>query len=245
MWNFFMLKINKLTAQIDTKEILRGVNLTIEMGRTLALMGKNGSGKSTLAQVLMGNPAYTVFGDVEFEGKTLLGSDPEYRSKAGIFLAFQHPSEILGVNVFSYLRMIYNATKPEKLSPIKFRPLLHEKMQLVDMDETFLTRYLNDGFSGGEKKRMEMLQMLVLEPKLAILDELDSGLDVDAIKIVAKAVNYLRNKTNMSVLIITHYARILKFIQPDSVSIMSNGRIIKTGDAKLAHEIEEKGYGKD
>jgi len=243
MLNQPLLKIADLKAHIDDKEILKGVNLEVLQGKTHALMGKNGSGKSTLAQVLMGNPTYEVSeGTVFLEGSSLLELEPEERAHLGVFLSFQYPSEVTGVNVGSYLRLIYNKSHEKPLSPIKFREYIKDKLELLNIKDDFLTRYLNDGFSGGEKKRMEMLQMLILEPKLAILDEVDSGLDVDAVKIVSKAVNYLKEKNGMTVLIITHYTRILKYIEPDYVHIMSEGLIVNTGTKELAHELEEKGY---
>lgn len=238
-----MLNIKDLKVNIGDKEILKGVSMDLEPGKIYALMGQNGSGKSTLAQTLMGHPAYIVTGGgATLENKSLFEMEPNERALAGLFLSFQYPSEIGGVNIASYLRMIYNKKHNQKLSPVAFRKFLKEKIDLLEMKEDLMTRYLNDGFSGGEKKRMEMLQMLVLEPKIAILDETDSGLDIDALKIVSKAVNYLKEKTNMTALVITHYTRILNHIEPDVVFIMKEGQIIKTGDKSLAHELEAKGY---
>ena len=240
-----MLEIKNLKVNIEDKEVLKGVNLEIEANKIHALMGQNGSGKSTLAQTLMGHPGYKVVGgDVKFNGKNLLELEPNERSLAGLFLSFQYPSEIAGVTISSFLRMIYNKSHSTNLTTVLFRKFLTDKLALLEIKEDFMNRYLNEGFSGGEKKRMEMLQMLVLEPKLAILDETDSGLDVDAVKIVAKCINALKAQTNMSVLLITHYPRILKFIEPDRVHIMQDGEISQTGDKSLAHEIEEKGYVK-
>lgn len=238
-----MLKISDLHVQISEKEILKGVNLEVLDNKVHVLMGPNGSGKSTLAQSLMGHPMYEVTkGTVKLAGADILELEPNERSQKGLFLSFQYPSEVQGVNISNYLRMIYNKAKNEKVTPAKFRKILSEKMEILSMNDDFSNRYLNEGFSGGEKKRMEMLQMLVLEPKLAILDETDSGLDIDALKHVSKAVNYLKENSNMSVLLITHYTRILKYISPDFVHIMQDGKIIKTGDEKLANELEEKGY---
>ena len=189
------------------------------------------------------DPVYTITnGEASFDGKNLLDLEPNARAKEGLFLSFQYPSEVPGVNILSYLRLIYNNKHDQKLSPIAFKKYIKEKLDLLDIKEDFLTRYLNDGFSGGEKKRMEMLQMLVLEPKLSILDEIDSGLDVDAMKLVSTAVNYLVKEKGMSVLIITHYTRILNYIQPDKVHIMQDGVIVKTGDKSLAHQLEEMGF---
>lgn len=238
-----MLNVKNLKVKVEDKEVLKGVNLVVEPGKVEALMGQNGSGKSTLAQTLMGSPIYTVTeGHVDFDGKNLLELETNERAKQGLFLSFQYPSEVPGVNILSYLRLIYNNKHDQKLSPIAFKKYIKEKLDLLDIKEDFLTRYLNDGFSGGEKKRMEMLQMLVLEPKLSILDEIDSGLDVDAMKLVSKAVNYLVKEKGMSVLIITHYTRILKYIEPDKVHIMQDGVIIKSGDKSLAHQLEEMGF---
>jgi Fe-S cluster assembly ATP-binding protein len=238
-----MLNIKDLKVKVEGKKVLNGVNLEITENRIHALMGQNGSGKSTLSQTIMGNPIYKVAsGQIVFEGKNLLNDKPEERAKKGIFLSFQYPSEVPGVGVSSYLRLIYNNSHNEKLSPVKFRALIEEKLKLLGIKEEMLHRSLNEGFSGGEKKKMEMLQMLIIEPKLAILDEVDSGLDVDALKTVAKAVNYLKDKNKMSVLVITHYARILKYLEPDFVHIMKEGQIVKSGDKNLAREIEEKGY---
>lgn len=238
-----MLKISDLKVSVKENQILKGVNLDILDNKIHVLMGPNGSGKSTLAQTIMGHPSYTVdSGAVEFNNEDILNLEPNERSKKGIFLSFQYPSEVPGVSISNYLRLIYNNAKGEKLSPVAFRKILAEKLQLLDMDPKYLDRYLNDGFSGGEKKRMEMLQMLVLSPKLVILDETDSGLDVDALKAASKAVNYLKETTQCSVLIITHYTRILQHIIPDIVHIMQNGVIVKEGDISLAHELEAKGY---
>ncbi|RJR27103.1 Fe-S cluster assembly ATPase SufC [candidate division WWE3 bacterium] len=238
-----MLAIKNLHSSIGGSEILKGVNLDVLEGKVHALMGQNGSGKSTLAQTIMGHPSFEVTaGDIELNGTSILDMEPTERARAGIFLSFQYPSEVGGVNIASYLRLIYNKSHDAHLSPVKFREILKEKMEILRMKEDFLSRYLNDGFSGGEKKRMEMLQMLVLEPKLVILDEVDSGLDIDAVKIVSAAVQHLHEATRASILIITHYSRILKYIEPDFVHIMKDGLIAKTGGAELANELEEKGY---
>jgi len=237
-----MLKISNLHANIGDNEILKGVDLAISSRDMIVLMGKNGSGKSTLSQVLMGNPNYTVsYGNISFSEKDLLALDVTARAKEGIFLSFQYPSEIEGVTVLHYLRLIYNKKNNVVLSPIKFKKLVKEYLDLLKMDESFLSRYLNEGFSGGEKKRMEMLQMLVLSPVFVILDEVDSGLDVDALKCVSAAVNYLKEKGS-TFLIITHYSRILKYLEPNKVFIMSSGKIIKEGGKELVLEIESTGY---
>ncbi len=238
-----MLKIKNLHAKIEEISILNGVDLEINSGESHALMGQNGSGKSTLSQVLMGNTAYEVVaGTVSLNGKNLFEMEPNERSLSGLFLSFQYPSEIPGVSIRNYLRMLYNKHHSTNLSPIKFRDILKEKMEMLDVSADFADRSLNEGFSGGEKKRMEMLQMLVIEPKLVILDEVDSGLDVDALKIVGNAVGHLKKTNNTAFLIITHYARILTHINVDHVHIMQKGKIIKSGDASLAHTIEQKGY---
>lgn len=237
-----MLKIKNLHANIENTPILKGVNFEINSSDMVVLMGQNGSGKSTLSQVIMGNPSYTVKeGSINYKDKELLELDVTERAKQGIFLSFQYPSEIEGVTVSNYLRLIFNKKNNTNLSPVKFRKLVSEYLTILKMDESFLSRYLNEGFSGGEKKRMEMLQMLVLYPDFVILDEVDSGLDVDALKVVADAVNYLKSK-GTTFLIITHYSRILQYLDPNRVLIMENGQIIKEGDKKLVHEIESVGY---
>lgn len=240
-----MIKITNLCVKIvpENNAILNGVNMDVDTGEVVALMGKNGSGKSTLSNVLMGNPLYSVIsGKIEFNGKNLLKMSSEERSLNGVFLSFQYPSELEGVNVGSYLRLIYNKHHAQNLSPVKFRETIKEKMELLHINEGFLSRYLNDGFSGGEKKKMEMLQMLVIEPTFVILDEVDSGLDIDALKIVSDAVNYLIQTKKSSVLLITHYARILKYVIPNRVLVMEQGKIVQEGSKELAFEIEEKGY---
>ncbi len=238
-----MLKIKDLKVSIEDKEILKGINLDVLKGKVHVLMGPNGSGKSTLAQTIMGNPMYTVTsGDIVLENESILDLEPHARALKGIFLSFQYPSEVTGVTISNFLRMIYNKRHVQNLSPVKFRKILEDKMNALGMNTDFAQRYLNDGFSGGEKKRMEMLQMSILEPKIAILDETDSGLDIDALKIVSNAVNTLKKDTNMSVLIITHYTRILQHIQADKVHILQDGVIVREGNRELADELEQKGY---
>jgi Fe-S cluster assembly ATP-binding protein len=240
------LVIRNLHVSVEDKEILKGINLTVRQGETHALMGKNGSGKSTLASTLMGHPNYEVTeGEVLLDGVNVLELEPNERAKAGLFLAFQYPSAIPGVSTFNFLRMAYNAVHtPEggkAMSVRDFRKLISSKLTTLKMDEEFLKRYLNDGFSGGEKKRAEILQMAVLQPKFAILDETDSGLDIDALRVVAEGVNAQRGP-NLGALVITHYQRLLNYIVPDYVHIMLDGRIVITGDKDLALELENNGY---
>lgn len=242
------LVIKNLHVAIEGKEIIKGLDLTIRQGEVHAIMGPNGTGKSTLAYTLMGHPAYEVTeGEVWFKGQNILELEPDERSRLGIFLAFQYPVAIPGVTVANFLRTAINARRraenPEdKGVPIpEFRKLLKSKMELLKMDSAFAGRYLNDGFSGGEKKRAEILQMAMLQPEIAILDETDSGLDIDALRIVAEGVNALRSK-DLGVLVITHYQRILNYITPDFVHIMLGGRIVESGDADLALHLEEHGY---
>lgn len=242
------LVIRDLQVAIEGKQILTGVNLTVKQGEIHAIMGPNGTGKSTLAYTLMGHPLYQVTGgEVLYKGKNILELHPDERSRLGIFLAFQYPVAISGVTVANFLRTAINARRraenPEdKGIPIpEFRKLLKEKMELLKMDASFAGRYLNDGFSGGEKKRAEILQMAMLKPEIAILDETDSGLDIDALRIVADGVNALRGP-DLGVLVITHYQRILNYIKPDFVHVMLNGRIVESGDAELALHLEERGY---
>ena len=238
------LVIKNLHVSVEGKPILRGLDLTIEKGKIHALMGPNGSGKSTLAYTLMGHPMYDVDeGEVWFKGENILELEPDDRSKLGIFLAFQYPVTIPGVSVANFLRLAINSRRADgKKIPIpEFRRLMLEKMKLLEMDPSFAGRYLNEGFSGGEKKRAEILQMAVLNPTMAILDETDSGLDIDALKIVAKGVNSLMNP-DMGILVITHYQRLLNFIKPDVVHVMLNGRVVMTAGPELAHELEAKGY---
>lgn len=242
------LVINNFHVNVEETEILKGVNLTIKTGEVHAVMGPNGTGKSTLAYALMGHPKYKVTkGDATLDGKDLLELDPNERSKLGLFLAFQYPIAIPGVSVANFLRTAINAHRKAKdpedkgISIPDFRKKLKEKMALLDMDESFAGRYLNDGFSGGEKKRVEILQMATLEPKFSILDETDSGLDIDALKIVAHGINTISNK-DQGILVITHYQRILNYITPDFVHVMLNGRIVESGGPELALHLEEEGY---
>lgn len=241
-----MLKIVDLKVEIAGTEILRGVNLEINPGEIHAVMGPNGSGKSTLAKVLAGDPTYEISGgSVFYKESDLFEMEPDERAREGIFLAFQYPSEIPGVTIQNFLRTAINARRDEEIPVFKFYTLLKEKLSLLQLDESFAARYLNDGFSGGEKKRTEILQMAVLEPELAVLDETDSGLDVDALKIVSNGVTGIfEKKKNMGVLLITHYQRILNYIKPHYVHIMMNGRIVKSGGPELALEIEAEGYDK-
>ncbi|MFZ4665051.1 MAG: Fe-S cluster assembly ATPase SufC [Prochlorotrichaceae cyanobacterium] len=241
-----VLSIRDLTAEIDGKPILKGVNLTLRAGEVHAIMGRNGSGKSTLSKVLSGHPAYQVTGgEVFFQGKALLDIEPEERARQGIFLAFQYPLEIPGVTNLDFLRVSYNSRRKaqglDELDAFDFEDLIQEKLKIVKMDPSFLSRSVNEGFSGGEKKRNEILQMALLEPTLAILDETDSGLDIDALKIVADGVNQLKTQDN-ALLLITHYQRLLDYIHPDFVHVMHNGQIIRTGDKSLALELEAQGY---
>ncbi|TFB12378.1 Fe-S cluster assembly ATPase SufC [Candidatus Marinimicrobia bacterium MT.SAG.3] len=237
-----LLTVENLKVKIGDKEILKGVDLKIGPGEVHAIMGPNGTGKSTLAYALAGKSSYEVTsGSVTMEGENVLEMSPDERARKGLFLAFQYPSEVPGVTVDNFLRVAYNTIKKEELSIWEFRNLLKEKMEFLKIDESFSGRYLNEGFSGGEKKRNEILQMAVLQPKLAVLDETDSGLDIDALQIVAKGVNELLPEDS-SVLVITHYQRILRYIKPDFVHVMIEGRIVETGGGELAEKLEEKGY---
>ena len=241
-----MITIKDLHAKVDNKAILKGLNLQVNAGEVHAIMGPNGSGKSTLANVLAGRDGYDVTkGSVEFDGQDLLELAPEERAWAGLFLAFQYPVEIPGVNNVYLLKAAVNAIRKYRGEPeldaVEFLALVKDKMKLVKMREDLLNRSVNEGFSGGEKKRNEIFQMAVLEPKLAILDETDSGLDIDALKIVAEGVNSLRNEER-SIILVTHYQRLLDYIKPDHVHVLSNGKIIKSGGPELALELEEKGY---
>jgi Fe-S cluster assembly ATP-binding protein len=242
------LEIRNLHVTVEDNEILRGVDLTVEPGQIYALMGPNGSGKSTLAYALMGHPSYQVTkGEILFKGQNLVALAPDERAKLGVFLAFQYPVAIPGVSLANFLRSSINARRkaddPEDkgIPVVEFRKLLKQKMDLLEMPHEFAGRYLNDGFSGGEKKRAEILQLATLEPEIAILDETDSGLDIDALRIVASGINALAGP-DLGVLVITHYQRILNYIKPDLVHIMLGGRIVETGDAELAEHLEEHGY---
>jgi Fe-S cluster assembly ATP-binding protein len=241
-----MLTIFNLHARVDDKEILRGVNLKVNPGEVHAIMGPNGSGKSTLAGVLAGRDAFTVTeGDVLFEGKNLLDMDPEERAREGVFLAFQYPVEIPGVSNQYFLRASVNAIRKhrgqEELDAMEFLKLVKQKLKVLHIEDELLKRPVNEGFSGGEKKRNEIFQMAVLEPKLCILDETDSGLDIDALKTVADGVNALRSK-DRAIVVITHYQRLLQYIVPDKVHVLYNGRLVKSGGKELALELEAKGY---
>lgn len=241
-----ILEIKDLKASINNNEILRSLNLTINPGEIHAIMGPNGSGKSTFSKIIAGHPAYEVLeGDIIFKGSSILELDPEERSHLGIFLAFQYPIEIPGVSNEDFLRLAYNSkqkflNKPE-VDPIEFFSIITEKLKLVNMSSIFLSRNVNEGFSGGEKKRNEILQMILLESELSILDETDSGLDIDALKIISKGINSFMD-SNKAIILITHYQRLLDYIKPDYVHVMQNGKIIKTGNAELAKELETKGY---
>jgi Fe-S cluster assembly ATP-binding protein len=241
-----LLEIKDLHAGIEGREILKGLNLTVNRGEVHAIMGPNGSGKSTLSKVLAGHPTYEVLsGEVLYEGKNLLELEPDERAREGIFLAFQYPVEIPGVSNSQFLRLAYNQKMKhhglEELDPLEFNDYLTEKAKIVEMDKSFFKRSVNECFSGGEKKRNEILQMAVLDPKLAILDETDSGLDIDALRIVAEGVNKLRNSEN-GIILVTHYQRLLNYIQPDFVHVLADGKIVKEGGKELALELEEKGY---
>ena len=250
-----MFQIENLHASIEDKEILKGVDLTIGQGEVHALMGPNGSGKSTLAYVIAGHPSYEVTeGSVKFFGEDILEWSPEERAQKGLFLAFQYPTVIPGVSMANFLRMavtnvrnarseaaVASGGEAKPMTPREFRRLMKEKMAMLKMDDSFATRYLNEGFSGGEKKRAEILQMALLEPRMAVLDETDSGLDIDALKVVSEGVNALAGP-EMGILLITHYQRLLNFIKPQHVHIMMSGRVVQSGGPELAHELEAKGY---
>ena len=241
-----LLEVRGLTARIDGRNILKGIDLTVRAGEVHAIMGPNGSGKSTLAKVLSGHPSYEVTGgEVVFEGGNLLELAPEARARAGLFLGFQYPIEVPGVTNSAFLRLAYNTVQgtrgKEELDPLEFDDLVRGMMKLLDIDPSFLERSLNAGFSGGEKKRNEILQMALLEPKLAVLDETDSGLDIDALRVVANGINKLHTPDN-GIVLVTHYQRMLNYIVPDYVHVIEGGRIIKTGDKSLALELEARGY---
>jgi Fe-S cluster assembly ATP-binding protein len=236
------LEIQNLHVRIEEREILRGLNLTVRKGETHALMGPNGSGKSTLANTIMGNPVYEVTdGKILFNGEDLTEADPDERARAGLFMAFQYPATIPGVSVANFLRMAVNAKRDEPIKVKEFGALLGDNMELLKIDRAFTSRYLNEGFSGGEKKRAEILQLAMLKPEIAVLDETDSGLDIDALRIVSDGVNALRGP-EMGSLIITHYTRILDYVKPEFVHIMLDGRIVREGGPELASELEETGY---
>ena len=241
-----MLEIRNLHAGIDGKEILRGINLNIKKGEIHAIMGPNGSGKSTLAKVLAGHPQYEVIsGEILYEGRNLLEMAPDERAREGVFMAFQYPIEVPGVSNAQFLRLAYNEKRKhlgeEELDPLEFKDLLKERAKVVEMEASFMTRSVNEGFSGGEKKRNEILQMAVLEPKLAVLDETDSGLDIDALRVVANGVNQLHTP-NDAIILVTHYQRLLNYIVPDFVHVLADGRIAREGGKELALELEAKGY---
>jgi Fe-S cluster assembly ATP-binding protein len=236
------LEIRGLHAEVEGKEILKGIDLAVPQGEVHAIMGPNGSGKSTLANVIMGRTSYTVTaGEILFKGEDITKLTPDRRAQMGLFLAFQYPTEIPGVSVVNFLRSAYNAVKGEQTSALAFRKRLKEKMNLLGVEDAMVSRYVNQGFSGGEKKKNEVLQLAVLEPEMAVLDETDSGLDIDSLKAVAEGVQQLIGP-NLGVLLITHYQRILNYITPDRIHVMIGGRIVQSGGPELAHELEAKGY---
>ena len=244
--NKALLEIKELRVSINENEILKNLNLTINAGEIHAIMGTNGSGKSTLSKVLAGHPTYTVIsGEILYEGKSILTLEPEERSHLGIFLAFQYPIEIPGVSNEDFLYLAYNSklknANINEISPIEFLNVIIEKLKIVEMSPSFLNRNVNEGFSGGEKKRNEILQMLLLNPKLSILDETDSGLDIDALKIISKGIGNFMSK-NKAIILITHYKRLLDYVKPNFIHVMQDGKIIKTGTAELANKLEQKGY---
>jgi len=238
------LQIKNLHVNVEGKEILKGITLEVKPGEIVAIMGPNGSGKSTLANTLMGNPDYKITqGNIIFNGEDITNLSPDQRAKRGLFLSFQYPSVVEGVTVTNFLRTARNAVKGENMNVLDFNKLLKEKMELLHVDKSFINRYLNQGFSGGEKKKAEILQMAILQPSFVILDETDSGLDVDALKVVAEGVKKIRTN-NMGILLITHYNRILDYLNPDKVHVMLNGKIAESGNAELAKELEKSGYAK-
>ena len=237
-----LLEIRDLHASVDGKEILKGISLTLEKGQVHAVMGPNGSGKSTLSHTLMGHPKYVVTGgQILFQGRELAALKPDVRARAGIFLAFQYPTAIPGVSVVNFMRTAMKARFGEKFQVKEFRKQFKEAMAALGVDDSFATRYVNDGFSGGEKKRYEILQMAMLKPELAVLDETDSGLDIDALRTVSEGINQLRGP-ELGILLITHYQRLLNYVQPDAVHVLVDGRIVRSGGKELALELEAKGY---
>lgn len=241
-----MLSIKQLNVSINEQPILKGINLDVKPGEVHAIMGPNGSGKSTLSKVLAGHPAYEVqSGEIDYLGKSLLPLEPEERAQQGIFMSFQYPVEIPGVTNINFLKASVNAVRKGQgknpMDAIEFLTYIREKCQLLGMDESFLYRSINEGFSGGEKKRNEILQMAALNPKLAVLDETDSGLDIDALRVISEGVNAMRGE-NRAIILVTHYQRLLNYIEPDHIHVLANGRIIKSGDKSLALKLEEKGY---
>lgn len=236
------LEFKDIEVSIEDEKIVKGVSLEIEPGEIHALMGPNGSGKSTLSHALMGNPQYSLDGGkIIIDGEDVTDEEADERAREGLFLAFQYPSEISGITVAEFLKEALNARRNEPISGGEFRELLMDKLELLDMEEDFARRYLNDGFSGGEKKRTEILQMAVLQPKYAVLDEIDSGLDIDALKVVSKGINALAEE-DQGLLMITHYQRILDYVEPDRVHVMIDGKIVESGGPELAHKLEEEGY---
>ena len=245
--NLPLLEVKNLHANIDENKILKGVNLSIFEGEVHAIMGVNGSGKSTLSKVIAGHPSYNVTkGEILFEGKDISDLEPDLRSHLGLFLAFQYPIEIAGVDNQEFLEAIYNAKQLSrdlpKVNPLTFYELVKEKLKMVKLDERFISRNVNEGFSGGEKKRNEILQFALLDSKVGILDETDSGLDIDALKSISETINTLIKKKNKSIILITHYKRLLEYIKPDFIHVMDDGQIVKTGDSEIANILEEKGY---
>lgn len=237
-----MLKIKNLSISVGKKEIIKNLELNVEKGKIYALMGPNGSGKSTLANALAGNPNYKITkGNIILDGIDITNASPDERAKHGLFLSFQYPQEIDGVTITNFLRHAYNATHQKKLNPFAFKKLIKEKQENLNVNEQFTKRYLNKGFSGGEKKKSEMLQMLILDPRVVILDETDSGLDIDALRTIARAIKKFMTPEKTCI-IITHYQRILDYLEPDEIIIMKKGKIVKTGKKELAKEIEKKGY---
>ena len=238
-----ILSINNLSASINGKRILDNINLEVKKGEVCALMGPNGSGKSTLANVVMGNPKYKIEnGSILINNEDITNLKVNEKAKKGLFMSFQYPSEISGVTIGNFLRTALNSINNSNISVMEFQKILKEKMNLLGIKDTFAKRYINEGFSGGEKKKFEILQMLVLQPKFAFLDETDSGLDVDSLKIVAEGINNIKNTSDIGILIITHYQRILNYIKPDHIYIMVDGKIIKKGDSSLSSKLEELGY---
>ena len=236
-----MLEIKDVHIAVEDKKIVKGISLGIKPGEVHAIMGPNGSGKSTLANALMGSPTYTITrGNILVDGEDITEEDPDIRAKKGLFMSFQYPSEVPGVTIANFLRMAWNSSKGTPIDVVAFRKLLVEKLDMMKMDRSFADRYLNHGFSGGEKKRSEILQMVVLQPKYAVLDETDSGADIDSLKIMANGINTLRK--DMGILLITHYNRILQYIKPDFVHVLIDGKLVKSGGPELAVEVEAKGY---